>query len=254
MRGLPHALILDVRQVGVEVRLGLPPRANALQHHVPHRLLGLFPTAMPGHQVQPQVDGRGRAGTGDQVALVDEQVVHRRRGLGETSAKRIQHVPVHAHRTTADHARLRQGKGAGADAQQPRSTLRRALQPVTQGVGQMGIEVIVAAADRHVIEGFEVLRQAPGHLQRDPGTGGSRQAVHTHHPPRRMDLPAAAAEIGGQAQHIDKAGKRRQCELIQQDQAHRQLRTTACPGIGGVRLKAFSIELSHFWHDLTIQL
>jgi hypothetical protein len=35
-----------------------------------------------------------------------------------------------------------------------------------------------------------------------------------------MDLPTAAAQVGGQAQHIDKAGKRSQRELIKKDQSH----------------------------------
>ncbi|MNR22098.1 hypothetical protein D3C85_1390360 [compost metagenome] len=99
------------------MRLRLPALTYPLQHHMPHRLLGFFPSAMPGYQIQAQINSRSRTGTGDQIAFVDEQMIDRCRGLGKPCAKRIQHIPVHAHRTTPHHARLRQRKSPGADAQ-----------------------------------------------------------------------------------------------------------------------------------------
>ena len=56
--GLAHPLILDVRQVRIEMRLGLTTLANPLQHHMPHGLLGFFAPAVARYQVQAQVDRR----------------------------------------------------------------------------------------------------------------------------------------------------------------------------------------------------
>nr|WP_317921603.1 hypothetical protein [Cupriavidus sp. TA19] len=68
---LAYARILDMGQVGIEMRLRQLGRPHPLQHHVAHRLLRLLPSAMARNEIQPQVNGRGRPGTGNQVAFVN---------------------------------------------------------------------------------------------------------------------------------------------------------------------------------------
>lgn len=78
LRGLPDADVGDPVELGREMRLRHRARTHCLHHHVPHRLVRFIGPAMPRNQVEPEVDGRGRAGAGDKVALVDEEMIDHR--------------------------------------------------------------------------------------------------------------------------------------------------------------------------------
>ncbi|MNN41489.1 hypothetical protein D3C81_1556100 [compost metagenome] len=196
MRGLPHALILDVRQVGIEMRLWLTPLANPLQHHVPNRLLGLFTPTVPRHQVQAQVNRCRGTGTGDQVPLIYKQMIDRCGRLREPCAECVQHIPMYAHGPVSHHAGLRQCKSTRAYAQQTCSAVGCTLQPVAQGLGLVGIGVVVATTDSHIVEFARILHKATGNFQHNAGTRGAGKTIDTHDFPRGVNLPAAAAQIG----------------------------------------------------------
>ena len=209
-------------EIAAEMRLRHARRPHALQHHVAHGLLRLVAAAMARHQVQAQVDRGGRPRAGNQVALVDEQPVHHGAGLRKALAKSFQHVPVHADRARPDHAGLRQRESAGADAQQPHAPLGGQPEPVPQGLRHAPVDVVIAAAYRHVVELLGIVRQARRHVDGQARAGAARLAVPAHHPPGRVDLPAASAVIAGQAQGVDKTREGGQRELVQQHDANRE--------------------------------
>ncbi|MNT69159.1 hypothetical protein D3C72_2074570 [compost metagenome] len=63
-----------------------------------------------------------------------------------------------------------------------------------------------------------------------------------------MDLPAASAVVGGQAQHVDQAGKRRQRELVEQHESDAQLGFTR-RGVSGVKGGRQHVAIIQFFVD-----
>ena len=104
-------------------------------------------------------------------------------------------------------------RSAGADAQQPR---RRSAASRSQscGLGHAPVDVVIAAAYRHVVELLGIVRQARRHVDGQARAGAARRPAH--HPPGRVDLPAASAVIAGQAQGVDETREGGQRELVQQ--------------------------------------
>ena len=95
-------------------------------------------------------------------------------------------------------------------------------EPVLQGLRHAPVDVVIAAAYRHVVELLGIVRQARRHVDGQARAGAARLAVPAHHPPGRVDLPAASAVIAGQAQGVDKTREGGQRELVQQHDANRE--------------------------------
>ena len=217
-----HPLVAAVLEVAEGMARDMKGRAVLVDDQVGEAFRRPRPAAVAGHDVHREVDRRGPAGAGRDLAVDLVDLVDRDLRRGEPPPELGCVAEVHRAATAVEEARGPQGEAAGAEARdQPSGVVRPPEEREGFGGELSGCRERAAHHDDAVEAGWIAEPRLRRHL--DAAAGEHRVQRRRDDLPRAVDLAAPVRLVGGVAEHVQEPREGHQRELRQENEADPQV-------------------------------